>query len=79
MWISEPMPVMTRIITDDSGSSRSVNAAVKSPDVIQVKTWLDDRARLGRAGRRAATPPTSDTSERRRASRAQATAPDAAF
>src|SRR5258706_6383117 len=40
MWISEPMPVITRIITDDSGSSRSVKAAVKSPDVIQVNAWL---------------------------------------
>src|SRR3954452_1167503 len=40
MWISEPMPVITRIITDDSGSRRSVNAAVKSPDEIQVNTWL---------------------------------------
>ena len=40
MWISEPMPVTTRIITADSGSSRSVKPALKSPDVIQVKTWL---------------------------------------
>src|SRR5580765_6455195 len=31
---------MTRIITDDRGSSRSVNAAVKSPEAIQVKTWF---------------------------------------
>src|SRR5579872_4045621 len=38
MWISEPMPVMTRIITDDNGSSRSAKAAVKSPDAIHVKT-----------------------------------------
>src|SRR3954468_14622263 len=34
------MPVMTRIITDDSGSSRNVKAAVKSPEVIHVKTSL---------------------------------------
>src|SRR4051812_45280027 len=34
------MPVMTRIITDESGSSRSVNAAVKSPDLIHVNTGL---------------------------------------
>src|SRR5712692_355140 len=34
------MPVTTRIITADSGSSRSVNPAVKSPEVIQVNTWL---------------------------------------
>src|SRR6185295_6113671 len=40
MWISDPMPVTTRIITDDSGSSRSVKAAVKSPDVIQVNASL---------------------------------------
>src|SRR4051812_49406441 len=40
MWISDPMPVMTRIITDASGSRRSVNPAVKSPDAIHVNTWL---------------------------------------
>src|SRR5712692_7778503 len=36
--MSDPIPVTTRIITDDSGSSRSVNPAVKSPDEIQVNT-----------------------------------------
>jgi len=38
MWISEPMPVMTRIISVDSGSSRSVTGTVKSPDVIHVQS-----------------------------------------
>ena len=32
------MPVTTRIITAESGSSRSVKSAVKSPDVIQLNT-----------------------------------------
>ena len=36
MWISEPMPVMTRIITADSGSSRNARSSVKSPEAIQV-------------------------------------------
>src|SRR5438874_7893780 len=31
------MPVTTRIITADNGSTRSVKLAVKSPDVIHVK------------------------------------------
>src|SRR4051812_8897621 len=44
-WISEPMPVITRIMIADSGSSASANAAVKSPEVIQVNTcWLIVRA-----------------------------------
>src|SRR5512135_230392 len=30
------MPVMTRIITDDSGSSLSVSATERSPEVIQL-------------------------------------------
>src|SRR5437762_10423503 len=34
------MPVTTRIITADKGSTRSVKLAVKSPDVIQVNTWF---------------------------------------
>src|SRR6266851_7350421 len=36
--MSDPIPVTTRIITADSGSSRSVKPAVKSPDEIQVNT-----------------------------------------
>src|SRR5437763_9669452 len=36
-WISDPMPVTTRIITAASGSRYSVNGALKSPDVIQSK------------------------------------------
>src|SRR5581483_5815027 len=38
MWISDPIPVTTRIITADSGSSRSVKPTLKSPDVIHVNT-----------------------------------------
>src|SRR5262249_45080351 len=38
MWINEPMPVTTRIITADSGSSRNVRPTLKSPDVIQVNS-----------------------------------------
>ena len=36
MWISEPIPVMTRIMTAASGSSRSANGTVNSPELIQV-------------------------------------------
>ena len=46
MWMSEPMPVMTRIITAASGSSRNARLIEKSPDVIQVKTCLVDLARV---------------------------------
>src|SRR4051812_40549855 len=54
MWISAPMPVTTRIITLDSGSSRSVNGASNSPEEIQLNTrWTSSRD----AGSR----PTSDT------------------
>src|SRR5215203_5969242 len=38
MWISEPMPVITRIISDDSGSRRRLKLAWKVPEVIQEKT-----------------------------------------
>ena len=34
MWISEPIPVMTRIISDDRLSSRSPNGNESSPEVI---------------------------------------------
>src|SRR6266511_1198510 len=34
--MSDPTPVTTRIITADKGSSRNVNATLKSPEVIQV-------------------------------------------
>src|SRR4051812_19621776 len=64
MWISAPMPVITRIITLDSGSSRSVNGASNSPDEIQLNT----RCTISRdCGSR----PTSDTTA------ARATANDA--
>ena len=36
MWMSDPMPVMTRIITAESTSTRSVMSSVKSPAWIQV-------------------------------------------
>ena len=36
MWMSDPMPVMIRIITAASGSSRSVSGSWKSPELIQV-------------------------------------------
>ena len=38
---------MTRIITDDSGSRRSVKPTEKSPEVIHVNDALDDGAVLG--------------------------------
>src|SRR6516225_1490054 len=34
--MSDPIPVTTRIMTADSGSSRNVSPTLKSPDVIQV-------------------------------------------
>ena len=73
------MPVTTRIITADSGSSRSVSGDVKSPDVIQVKTVLLDRARLAAPADAAPAPAATRHGERRRASRAQATPPETAF
>jgi hypothetical protein len=36
MWMSEPMPVMTRIITAASGSTRKERPIVRSSDWIQV-------------------------------------------
>src|SRR5687768_7858718 len=38
MWISEPMPVTTRIISADSGSTRSEKGTNRSTDAIHVKT-----------------------------------------
>src|SRR5438067_6211939 len=37
MWISNPIPETTRIISDESGSRRRVNGTLKSPDAIQLK------------------------------------------
>src|SRR4051812_608570 len=49
MWISEPMPVTTRSIKAESGSTRSEKSALKAPDVIQVKTvWTIARDSSGR-------------------------------
>ena len=36
--MSEPMPVMTRIITADSASTQNDASTEKSPDAIQVKS-----------------------------------------
>ena len=36
MWISEPMPVTTRIISIDSGSRRKARSAWKLPAAIHV-------------------------------------------
>src|SRR5262245_20854816 len=41
MWMSEPMPVITRIITAESGSSSSVKLASKLPEWIQSNTRCD--------------------------------------
>src|SRR5690242_3397274 len=38
MWISEPMPVTTRIMSPASGSTRSANGICRSPDGIQLNT-----------------------------------------
>src|SRR4029450_8455220 len=35
MWMSDPIPVMTRIISDDRWSRRSVSGICRSPDAIQ--------------------------------------------
>src|SRR4051812_34717162 len=48
MWMREPMPVTTRIISEDSGSPRSVKSALKLPEVIQLKTvWTIARDSAG--------------------------------
>src|SRR5436190_8359693 len=47
MWMSEPMPVTTRIITADSGSSASWKSALKLPDETQVKTVCTTRRSSG--------------------------------
>src|SRR4051794_40699157 len=77
MWISEPMPVMTRIITADNGSRRSVKSALKSPEVIQVKTWFT----IARASGSSWTRRTTDSSDTAKEPiiALQATAPAAAL
>src|SRR3954462_2707248 len=77
MWISEPMPVMTRIITADNGSRRSVKSALKSPEVIQVKTWFT----IARASGSSWTRRTTDSSDTAKEPiiAPQATAPAAAL
>src|SRR4051812_10869148 len=76
-WISEPMPVITRIMIADSGSSASANAAVKSPEVIQVNTcWLIVRASGSSATRHQTI--ASDTTKAP-AIAAHASAPEAAL
>src|SRR6476660_3521869 len=50
MWMSDPIPVTTRIMTADSGSSRSVKPTFKSPDVIHAYIdWTSARPSGGRA------------------------------
>src|SRR5512138_1654035 len=41
MWMSEPTPVTTRIITAESESTRSVNGIRRSPDDSHVNTVCD--------------------------------------
>src|SRR5215813_3244124 len=75
MWISEPMPVTMRIITDESGSSRSARSTLNSPDVIQVKAdWT-----IGRSSTGSLTSPATATADTTNAATmaAHATAPDA--
>src|SRR5262249_55416760 len=43
-WMSDPIPVTTRIITADSGSSRNASATEKSPEVSHVNArWTRTR------------------------------------
>src|SRR5437867_1851878 len=77
MWISNPMPDTTRIMTDDNGSSRSENGTVRSPDAIHVNTgWLTTRDAA--SSRRSPQTIASDTANAP-AIAAQATAPAAAL
>src|SRR5215831_13838240 len=77
MWMSDPIPVTTRIITADSGSRRSVNDALKSPEVIHEKTgWVMTRDSGGSATSRQTA--ATDTMKDRRIE-PHATAPAAAL
>src|SRR6185312_2077197 len=69
------MPVTTRIITDDSGSSRSVRLTEKSPEVIQVNTVCVIARSSGGMPARRATAATDTANDRMIAP--QATAPAA--
>src|SRR5689334_19756286 len=71
------MPVMTRIITADNGSRRSVTSARKSPDAIQVKAWLTIARASGSSWTSRATASSDTANEPIIAP--QATAPAAAF
>src|SRR6476619_4400599 len=54
MWMSEPMPVTTRIITADSGSSLNDSETAKSPERIHVyASFTIARESSGRPTRRA--------------------------
>src|SRR5579864_4441802 len=45
MWMSDPIPVTTRIMTADNGSRRRVRPTLKSPDVIHVNAcWTMERS-----------------------------------
>ena len=61
MWISEPMPVTTRIISADSGSRRSVKPTLEVAGRDPGEDRLHDRARFRRQRRPAATPTAADT------------------
>ena len=79
MWISEPMPVTTRIITADSGSRR--NASVDR-EVARRDPGEDASASIARTARRCPSSchtAATDDGERRRASPAQATPPETAL
>src|SRR5437867_2089471 len=71
------MPVTTRIITAERGSTRSVKLAVKSPEAIQVNTWFA----IARDSGSSPTSRTTAASETANdaSSAPHATAPDAAL
>src|SRR4051812_17780808 len=77
MWMSVPIPVMTRIISDDNGSSRSVKAAWNSPERIHENTVCTMTRDSGGSATRRHTA-TSDTANETSIA-AQATPPETAF
>src|SRR5436190_10888732 len=77
MWISDPMPVTTRIIKADSGSSRSVKSARNVPAAIHEYTRSSISRPSGSRPSSLNTPTTAMTNDARIA--AQAIPPDKAF
>ena len=55
MWMSDPMPVTTRIINAASGSTRSANGTSSSPDLSHVKTVCSTTAPPEKTGHAEAT------------------------